>query len=926
MPGTLTVTKAALTVTADQKSKVYGSTDPAFTVSYSGFVAGDDSEDLSGMLNLTRAAGENVGSYAITPSGLTTGNYEISFVPGVLSVTKVTLTVTADGKNKVYGSVDPALTVSYSGFVAGDDSGDLAGTLALTRAVGENVGNYTITAAGLTSDNYSIEFVPGVLQVTEQDLTITAVSTSKVYGSADPAFTVGYSGFVAGDGVADLAGTLTVTRVAGENVDSYAVTPSGLTSGNYSISFVPGTLSVTKAALTVTADVKSKIYGSADPAFTVSYSGFVAGDDYGDLTGELALAREEGENVGGYTITPSGLASENYTISFLPGTLVIDKATLTVTADDKSKVYGAEDPVLSYTPSGTLYHGDQYSVITGVTMTTATGQVATAGEHEISISGATAVNYTIVPVAGKLQVQRKQINATGISALSKYYDGTPAARLQLSQAELVGVEEGDDVSLDVTAAAGTFGDSQMGIGKPVAVAGLRLVGEDADNYDLLPYQAVASIIEEDEPVRPTPPPGTGVDVTFNGNVQGNSATAVTETDAQGMTTTRVVFDAAKLGAKLADEAGDNSLISVVVNNDADRVVGELTGQMVKNMENRSATVQISTGLASYTLPAAEISIDAVAQQLGESVSLQDVTVHVEITNPDLDTVTAVEDAANAGNYLLVVPPVEFAVSCTYGDQTMQVSQFNAYVERTIAIPDGVDYSRVTTAVVLQPDGTFRSVPTRVVVIDGKYHATVNSLTNSTYTVIWNPISFADMVGHWAEGPANDMGSRLVMPGETAEMFGASGNVTRMEFIATLVRALGLASGTGSSPFVDLRPGDESYGYALTAYQYQLIGGYPGSALLPNERITREQAMSMVVAAMRVTGLDNRLTAEEVSSLLAEYSDGDAVSDWARGVVAACIDSGIIGGRPGRAIAPQDLVTRAELAAIAQRLLRQSSLI
>src|SRR5207244_10057111 len=116
-------------------------------------------------------------------------------------------------------------------------------------------------------------------------------------------------------------------------------TASGAVSGsaNYTISYVPGTLTVTRAALTVTADNQTRVYGAANPPLTVSYSGFVNGDTAAGLTtaptvstpGTVASA------VGTYPITASGAGSANYTISYVSGTLTGVAAALTVTASNQ---------------------------------------------------------------------------------------------------------------------------------------------------------------------------------------------------------------------------------------------------------------------------------------------------------------------------------------------------------------------------------------------------------------------------------------------------------------------------------------------------------------------------------------------------------------------------------------------------------------
>jgi hypothetical protein len=315
-------------------------------------VAGEDSSVLGGELEIARAPGDTVGTYALTPSGLTSGNYDITYEAGELTIEAAALTITADDKTKQYGSDDPVLTVSYSGFVAGEDSSVLGGELEIARAPGDTVGTYALTPSGLTSGNYDITYEAGELTIEAAALTITADDKTKQYGSDDPVLTVIYSGFVAGEDSSVLGGELVIARAPGDTVGTYALTPSGLTSGNYDITYEAGELTIEAAALTITADDKTKQYGSDDPVLTVSYSGFVAGEDSSVLGGELEIARAPGDTVGTYALTPSGLTSGNYDITYEAGELTIEAAALTITADDKTKQYGSDDPVLTVSYSG----------------------------------------------------------------------------------------------------------------------------------------------------------------------------------------------------------------------------------------------------------------------------------------------------------------------------------------------------------------------------------------------------------------------------------------------------------------------------------------------------------------------------------------------------------------------------------------------
>src|SRR6185295_691142 len=363
--GSLDVTRAALTVTADNKTKVYGAVLPALTVSFAGFVNGDTPGSLGGTLSLTTTATASsaFGNYPITASGLTSGNYTIGYTAGSLDVTKAVLTVTADDKTKVYGAALPALTVSYAGFVNGDTPTSLGGPLSVTTTAtaSSGFGSYPITASGYTSANYTISYTAGTLDVTKAVLTVTADNKTKVYGAPLPTLTVSYAGFVNGDTPTSLGGTLSVTTTAtaASAFGNYPITASGLTSGNYTIGYTAGSLDVTKAALTVTADNKTKVYGAPLPALTVSYAGFVNGDTPTSLVGTLSVTTTATASsaFGSYPITASGYTSANYTISYTPGTLDVTRAALTVTADDKTKVYGAALPALTVSFSG-FVNGD----------------------------------------------------------------------------------------------------------------------------------------------------------------------------------------------------------------------------------------------------------------------------------------------------------------------------------------------------------------------------------------------------------------------------------------------------------------------------------------------------------------------------------------------------------------------------------------
>ena len=236
--------------------------------------------------------------------------------------------------------------------------------------------------------------------------------------------------FYYGDGPDVVSGvTLSTTTGAAATAGTHTITATGGTAANYAITDVNGTLTVSKAPLTVTADDKSKVYGAADPALTYTPSGTLYyGDTYAVISGvTLSTATGAAATAGTHTIIASGGTAANYAISDVNGTLTVSKAPLTVTADDKSKVYGAADPALTYTPSGTLYYGDTYAVIGGVTLSTTTGAAATAGTHAITTSGGTAANYAITDVNGTLTVSKAAALTVTADNKSKVYGAADPA-------------------------------------------------------------------------------------------------------------------------------------------------------------------------------------------------------------------------------------------------------------------------------------------------------------------------------------------------------------------------------------------------------------------------------------------------------------------------------------------------------------------
>ena len=252
-PGAIKVEAAPLTITAGSASRTYGGTNPAFSATGSGFVLGQSLDDLDGSLGFETAATRrsDTGRYSVTAAGLTSHNYDITYAPGTLTIDPAALTITADSASRTYGGTNPAFSATGSGFVLGQSLDDLDGSLGFETAATRrsDTGRYSVTATGLTSRNYDITYAPGTLTIDPAALTITAGNTTWTEGGGNPDFTVSGDGFVNGEDVDDLGGTLTFATDAtsSSGPGSYSITPDGLTSGNYSITYESGTLTVEPA-------------------------------------------------------------------------------------------------------------------------------------------------------------------------------------------------------------------------------------------------------------------------------------------------------------------------------------------------------------------------------------------------------------------------------------------------------------------------------------------------------------------------------------------------------------------------------------------------------------------------------------------------------------------------------------------------------
>ena len=423
---TFTVSKASLTATADNKTRVYGDSNPAFTVSYSGFVNGDTKYELAAQpaASTTATATSNVGAYSITLSTITDANYALVYRNGTMSITQAPLMVTAQPASKIYGDANPTFALNYSGFKNNETSAVLtslpgASTVAKTMS---NVGTYDIIVSGGTATNYTLSYTNGTLTVNKATLKVYAADASRVYGDANPTFTMNVTGYKGSDDATVLTTlpTASCSAVATSAVGTYNITYSGATADNYQFDYATtvGKLTVTKAALMITADNQSKEYGNANPTLTYSYAGFKNSESASALTTLPTIATTAliASNVGSYDISVSGGTANNYSLGYTGAKLTITKAPLIISAKNDSINKGATIPTFALLYSGFKGSDNATKLDVLPSVSCAATSASAIGKYDIVLQGGSDKNYTYTLKNGIFTIK----DNTGLYNVNEY--------------------------------------------------------------------------------------------------------------------------------------------------------------------------------------------------------------------------------------------------------------------------------------------------------------------------------------------------------------------------------------------------------------------------------------------------------------------------------------------------------------------------
>lgn len=832
------------------------------------------------------------------------------------------------------GNTKPGTTLSTSGL--------------LTVAADEPVGTeLTITATSTVDTSKSNSIKTKVID--GPSVTMGAQTGALTYHGADAAaFAVTASGFAtapaAGDYTlswfSDAAGTagaaapgLTVTKTSASTL---TIAPGTANAGTYyfkltatkgsehaSSSVVTATVgkaTATTAMTTVTTSVsKDGATGATvtlptKPAAatygTIAYGGAITCSNpsvNGDTLTYTAPASTVGDTG---TITIPVTTATNYNDYDIVVTITsTDKTALTVTGVSvANKPYNGTSAVKSGNPVYTLVGGGAVSDYTGTWdyLYTSTD----GGGYSAATAPTNAGAYMLTVTANDTKYVGKQEIAFTVSKAAitirannkSAYVGDTAPALSASDCTITGLATGEHLATAPTVAyAGTPDMSKTGT-VTINVSGAALPASPADaNYNsTITYLPGTLTISAKSSGGGSSSGNTGSSVTVDGKTE-SIGKVETKNDA-----TTVVVDSGKLDAKVSAAKSGSSVV-VPVSTTEDSASAQLVVESVEKMAAKDMTLEVKSGKTTYALPAAAIDTKGVIAQLGA-------TDAAEV--PFTVTITGEKNVKVEGS-TLVVPAVSFTVSASYDGKTVAIDRFDTMVARTIEVTKA-QAAKITTAVVVEANGTARHVPTSVYEQGGKWYAKINSMTNSTYALIINESKPTDVSGKWYEAAANELSAREVTDGVFTTAFEGEKNITRAEFAALLVNGLGLPKG-GTADFTDVAA-DAWYSKALaTAVEYGVVKGVGRDEFAPDATITRQEAMVMIQRAASVVGYTGGGTES------GSFADRNEVGAWAADGVAFNLANGLIVGSDGK-ISPKETITRAETATVLLRLLQKAELV
>ncbi|MCU6708096.1 S-layer homology domain-containing protein [Paenibacillus sp. J5C_2022] len=351
--------------------------------------------------------------------------------------------------------------------------------------------------------------------------------------------------------------------------------------------------------------------------------------------------------------------------------------------------------------------------------------------------------------------------------------------------------------------------------------------------------------------------------------------------------------------------------------------------LVSAMQSKpNLSIHVELNGASYQLAIPALHWEQIAETLG--VELEDMKLTIKLEKLDPDTEAEIRQLAADQGMRLVSRVIDFKVTVEADGQSLEISDFGGtYMTRAIVIDEAEDAATLIGVEMVPETKTFRYIPslpgTRP---DGTPEMVMHVPHNSLYAVV-EPTgkSFGDLTDHWAKAEVELLATKRIVEGAAPDRFAPNANITRAEFTALLVRALGLStvqSDASDTGFADMSS-DAWYAPAATAaVKAGLIQGYADNSFRPHQPIRREELAVLIDRARHF--VNGQAAQADASQTLNAFEDQASISDWAGQAVANLVQDGIVQGRNEHRFEPKAHTTRAEAVVLLARLLRDLNFI
>ena len=643
------ITKAPLTVTAKNATIAYGEEPSNAGVEYSGFVGDDNENDLNDSIvfNYDYVQFYKVGKYVIIPGGLSSDNYDITFVEGELTVEPKEISIVWSDASLTYNGSEQIPMATANGVENSDEC------IFTVTGVATKVGKYTAKVTDLSNENYKLPAtgLEQAFEITKAPLKITALNDTIVYGDEPASAGIAYDGFVGKETSNVLTGELAfeINYKQYGDAGEYAITPSGLTADNYEIEFVAGKLTVEPKVVSIAWGQSSFAYNGAAQVPTATAEGLLNSDKCGLTVAGAAT------NVGKYTAKVTDLSNKNYKLpaTGLEQSFEIAKIPLTITAKNATIVYGDEPSNAGVEFSGFVGEDNEKSLNGSLIYSYDYKQYGDVGEYTITPSGLTADNYEIEFVAGKLSVEPKAVSiAWGKSSFA--YNG--AAQVPTATAE--GLVNSDKCDFTVTGAAVNAGKYSA------AVTALNNANYKLPESGLeQPFE----ILKADPTI--VKAPAAVKNLVYNGKAQ----TLVTAGEAKNGTLVYKIGDAEKYSETLpaATDAGDYTVYFMVL---GDENYNDLKAETLAASIAVPASSSSAPASSSSAKPASSSSsVKASSSSAKPASSSSSVKASSSSAKPASSSSSGKASSSSSGKNSIAAPAIAKALKVVYSQNQLFVT-------------------------------------------------------------------------------------------------------------------------------------------------------------------------------------------------------------------------------------------------------------